>query len=341
RRRVDPARRPDAGADGLYGPNRLVQQGVLPPALVAGNPEWLRPMVGIAPRGGHHLHFLAFEVGRGPDGDRWVLGDRAQAPSGAGFALENRVATSRVFSDFYAEAHVHRLAGLLPHLPRCAAGASGRSAGPRGHPYAGPAERDLLRARLDRTLSGLHAAAGRGSDGGERSPDGPHRWRAAAGQRALAPARQPLCRSAGTGGRLHIGTPGLVSALRHGSTTLVNALGSVCSRHGPSSPSCRASPGRALLGEELQLPNIATWWCGRAAERAHVAAHAERMIISPALSTWQPVEDELSALAEKQPAALDLDDHGPRGRGTGRAGIGGAGPYHAAMIGGEIWCPGR
>ena len=90
----------------LYGPNRLVAEGHLPARLIAGSREWLRPLVGVRPRGGHYLHFIAFEIGRGPDGTWWVLGDRTQAPSGAGFALENRVATSRVFSDLYAETHV-------------------------------------------------------------------------------------------------------------------------------------------------------------------------------------------------------------------------------------------
>ena len=97
----------------LYGPGRLVETGRLPPSLVAGNPEWLRPMVGIAPRSGHYLHFLAFELGRGPDGNWWVLADRAQAPSGAGYALENRVATSRAFSGLFADENVHRLAGFF------------------------------------------------------------------------------------------------------------------------------------------------------------------------------------------------------------------------------------
>ena len=42
-----------------------------------------------------------------------MLGDRTQAPSGAGFALENRVATTRALSDIYGEMHVHRLAGFF------------------------------------------------------------------------------------------------------------------------------------------------------------------------------------------------------------------------------------
>jgi uncharacterized circularly permuted ATP-grasp superfamily protein len=69
-------------------------RGTCPPRWWRCNPEWLRPLVGVRPAFGHFLHFIAFEIGRGPDGRWWVLGDRTQAPSGAGFALENRVATS-------------------------------------------------------------------------------------------------------------------------------------------------------------------------------------------------------------------------------------------------------
>ena len=92
---------------------RLVTRGLLPPELIARNPEFLRPMVGVKPASGHFLHFCAFELGRGPDGGWWVLGDRTQAPSGAGFALENRVATTRALSDIYSRLNVHRLAGFF------------------------------------------------------------------------------------------------------------------------------------------------------------------------------------------------------------------------------------
>jgi hypothetical protein len=102
----------------LYGPNRLIAEGHLPASVIARSPEWLRPLVGVAPASGHFLNFVAFELGRGPDGTWWVLGDRTQAPSGAGFALENRVATARAFADIYGDANVHRLAGFFRTLSR-------------------------------------------------------------------------------------------------------------------------------------------------------------------------------------------------------------------------------
>ena len=93
-----------------YGAARLVREGRVPATVIAGNPEFLRPLVGVAPAGGVHLRFYAVDVGRSPTGHWWVLGDRTQAPSGAGYALENRLALSRAMPDVYRELRVERLA---------------------------------------------------------------------------------------------------------------------------------------------------------------------------------------------------------------------------------------
>ena len=94
----------------VYGEAFLVADGLLPAAVVAGSKEFLRPMVGVKPPGGRWMHLYAADIGRGPDGRWWVLNDRAQAPSGAGYALENRLAMSRAYPSTYAQMNVQRLA---------------------------------------------------------------------------------------------------------------------------------------------------------------------------------------------------------------------------------------
>ncbi len=89
----------------------------------------------------------------------------------------------------------------------------------------------------------------------------------------------------------HIGTPGLAEALRHGSISMVNALGSGILET-RAFLAFLPELARTLLGEELLLPNIATWWCGQAKERRHVIDNIDRMMIGPALSTRLPFEDE-------------------------------------------------
>src|ERR1700684_89220 len=82
----------------LYGEGRLVAEGAIPAAAIAGSTEYLRAGCGVTTPGGRYLSLYAADVGRGPDGRWWVLGDRTQAPSGAGYALENRLGVARAFT---------------------------------------------------------------------------------------------------------------------------------------------------------------------------------------------------------------------------------------------------
>ncbi|WP_245155575.1 circularly permuted type 2 ATP-grasp protein [Paracoccus ravus] len=289
----------------LYGPNRLVAEGHLPPSLVAGNPQWLRPVVGIPPRMGHYLHFIAFEIGRGPQGKWWVLSDRTQAPSGAGYALENRVATSRAFADLYAAQNVHRLAGFFrdfrDHLIAAREDRDARiailSPGPWNETYFEQAwiarylgfllvQGDDLVVENDhlmvRTISGL------------RPVD--LLWRRMDGDYVDPLELNPASR---------IGTPGMVSALRSGGLTMLNALGS-----GALEPRAmmafmpKLSP--VLTGQPLAMPNIATWWLGGADERREVLARPERMALSRALDMGLPFDSDAPPLLAggMQPDAL-------------------------------------
>jgi uncharacterized circularly permuted ATP-grasp superfamily protein/uncharacterized alpha-E superfamily protein len=267
----------------IYGSNDLVANGLLPPALVASNSEFLRPLVGVAPAGGHFLHFVSFEIGRGPDGNWWVLSDRTQAPSGAGFALENRVATTRAFSDVYAETHVHRLAGFFGSFRETLQ--ANKSSEDRiavltpglanetyfEHAYIARYLGFMLLEGEDLTVVGgkvmVRTVAG-------LKPVGVL-WR-----RLDASFADPLELDQNS----HIGTPGMVEALRSGSVSFVNALGSgiVETR---AMLAFLPNICRRLLGADQMLPSIATWWCGQKDERRHVAENIERMVIGPAYST--------------------------------------------------------
>ncbi len=102
--------------DDVYGPQTLVTSGVLPPALVFGHPWFLRPCHGIAVPGGRRLHLYAADLGRGTDGSYIVLRDRCQAPSGAGYALENRIVLARMLPETFRDCRVQRLAPFFQAL---------------------------------------------------------------------------------------------------------------------------------------------------------------------------------------------------------------------------------
>ena len=100
----------------LYGDQRLMAEGLVPPALVLGHPGFLRPLAGVGVPGDVMLHTYAADLARAPDGSWWIVGDRTQAPWGAGYALENRVVVSRVAADLVRELKVRRLASFFAAL---------------------------------------------------------------------------------------------------------------------------------------------------------------------------------------------------------------------------------
>ncbi|MEM8570991.1 MAG: circularly permuted type 2 ATP-grasp protein [Pseudomonadota bacterium] len=275
----------------LYSSNRLVAGGHLPANLIAGSREWLRPLVHVIPRGGNFLHFIAFEIGRGPDGTWWVLGDRTQAPSGAAFALENRVATSQVYGEFFAEAHVRRLAGFFRSFRDALHALSPRSENRLAILSPGQLNETYFEHAYIARYLGFTLLEGEDLV----VEDGRVMVRTVAGlepvdvlwRRLDSNFADPLELKADS----QLGTPGLVNAVRQGNVTLVNALGTgVLETRALLAFLPRIA--HELLGEPLKMPNIATWWCGQAAERAHVKSQIERMMIGPAHSTRLPFEVE-------------------------------------------------
>ena len=293
----------------LYGENRLVAEGHLPAALIAQSPEWLRPMVGIKPTSGHFLHFVGFEIGRGPDGRWWVLSDRVDAPSGAGFALENRVACSRVFPELYQGSNVHRLAGFFRSF-RDALDRLRQDGGSRvGILTPGPLTDTYYEQAYIARYLGMALLEGEDLV----VEDGHLLLRTVQG---LVPVDVLWRRMDGIWADplelredSALGTPGLMSAIRAGHVTMVNALG-VGVLETQALMAFLPAIAKKLTGKPLSLPNVATWWCGGAKQLAHVRAHCKRMMIAPALATRMPFESgAVHAVAGEMVGADDADLH--------------------------------
>ncbi len=289
----------------LYGPARLVTEGHLPAGLIAANPEWLRAMVGVRPASGHFLHFLAFEIGRSPDGSWLVLGDRTQAPSGAGFALETRMATARAYASFYPGAPVQRLGGFLSELRAALEGLRQTPEGGVVILTPGPMNDTYFEHAFIARHLGVPLLEG--EDMGVE--DGRLMVRTVAGPRPVEVLWRRL--DAGYADPLELdpasrlGTPGLMAAVRAARVAVVNALGSgVLEARAMMAFLPRLA--EVVLGEGLRLPNIATWWCGGPAERAAVAARdPDALLIGPAKATGLPFERTAHSAA---PPGMALPD---------------------------------
>ena len=270
-----------------YGPASLVANGVLPAAVIAGSPEFLRPLVGVKPVGGSYLSLYAADIGRGPDGRWWVLSDRTQAPSGAGYALENRMALSRALPEIYRSLNIERLAGFFQQFRAALAQYNTKEDARIGVLTPGPlSETYFEHAYLARYLGFLliegEDLTVRGDEMFVRTVSGLKPasvlWR-----RLDSDFADPLELNP----RSRLGVPGLVHAIRKQTVFMGNALGTGIAE-AQSLMSFIPVIARYSLGGRMALPNIATWWCGQKRERDFVLENFESLAIAPAYTHSSP-----------------------------------------------------
>ena len=267
----------------IYGPQRLLLEGRLPPALVYGNPNFLRPCHGLPVAGHIYLHLHAADVARSSDGQWWVLSDRTQTPSGAGYALENRIVLSRTFPEEFRHCQAHRLASFFSMHRDALRSLAARNCdnpsvvvltpGPHNETFF---EHDYLARYLGFTLV----------EGGDLTVrDRKVFLKTLEGLRPidviLRRTDDSFCDPLELRGDSVLGVPGLVEAARAGNVTIANALGSGLLE---SAAFMAFLPGlcRHLLGEELKLPSLATWWCGQEKEKQYVIGHLDEIVVKPA-----------------------------------------------------------
>lgn len=289
----------------LYGPQRLLHEGLLPPALLLRHPGYVRAMRDVRPALGQHLRIVAFDIARGAEGRWWVVAQRTQGPSGLGYVLHNRLLVSAQFPQAFRELRVQHLASSYRHLldgleeaaRSVAGGAAPRIAlltpGPYsetwfeqaylarylGLPLVEGSDLTVRQERLYlRTVEGLEPVHG-----------------------LLRRVDDDWCDPLELRSDSALGVPGLVQAARAGTVALANALGSAFLE----SPALQGFlPGvcQRLLGQALALPSLPTWWCGERAAWDDVRARLDGKVLR---STF-PHGGRTSQVHD--PAQVDVDD---------------------------------
>jgi uncharacterized circularly permuted ATP-grasp superfamily protein/uncharacterized alpha-E superfamily protein len=280
----------------VYGEQTMLAQGVLPPALIHGHAGFLRPCHGLPHRDGVALHFCAVDLARAPDGRWWVVADRTQAPSGAGYALENRAIIAPTFPDLLRELKVRPLAGFfrtmldsLVHWGRlCAAG------GDAGVPLRGN-EQPLIvlltpGTRNESYYEQAYMARYLGLplvEGGDLTVRNGMVWlKTLSGlERVHVVLRRvdddqcdPLELAASS-----LGVAGLTQVARRGNVLIANSLGAGLLESGALLGFLPALCEQ-LLGEPLKMPSVATWWCGEPAALEEVIDRLDELVIKPSSS---------------------------------------------------------
>ncbi|MFJ2449582.1 circularly permuted type 2 ATP-grasp protein [Pseudomonas sp. NPDC087626] len=285
----------------LYGPQRLIAEGLLPAELVFGHNNFLWPCQGIQPPAGTFLHLYAVDLARTPDGRWWVTADRTQAPSGAGYALENRTIVSRAFPELYRDLQVQHLAGFFRTLQETLA---------RQAPSAEevPLVVLLTPGRFNESyFEHLYLARQLGYplvEGGDLTVrDATVYLKTLSGLRRVHAIMRRLdddfCDPLELRTDSALGVPGLLDAVRQGRVLVANALGSGV-LESPGLLGFLPKINQYLFGEELLLPSIATWWCGEPPVLEQALEKLPELLIKPAFPSQSFIPVFGRDLSEKQ-----------------------------------------
>ena len=264
----------------IYGPQQLLKEGLLPPELVFGHAGFQRSCVGSIKADDRALTICSSNLARGPDGRMWVIDDRAQSPSGAGYALENRMVMTRIAPALFRDCHVRRLAGFFqPFRDRLASLAPQNREDPRivvltPGPYS-PSyfEHAYLANYLGYTLVQGDDLSVRDGRVWLKSLEGLHQVDV-----ILRRVDDAYCDPLELREDSRLGVTGLLQSARLGHVAIANPVGS-CVLENPGLLAFLPGIAKHFFGEDLKLPSVATWWCGQENERRFVLENLEKLVI--------------------------------------------------------------
>jgi uncharacterized circularly permuted ATP-grasp superfamily protein/uncharacterized alpha-E superfamily protein len=261
----------------VHGPQRLLHDGLLPPALLFRHPGFMRQLIGTTADPALRLFIVAFDIARGPDGRWWLVAQRTQGPSGLGYVLHNRLVVSRQFPDAFRDLRVQHIATSYRRLLDTLEAAAQQVALDHGDGHVprivlltpGPfSETYFEHAYLARYL-GLPLV-----EGGDLTVREQRLFLKTV--EGLEPVHGVLrrldddwCDPLELRADSALGVPGLLQAARAGRVVMANALGSGF-LESPALQGFMPAIGERLLGQGLMLPSLPTWWCGEAAAFAAV-----------------------------------------------------------------------
>ncbi|SDE87144.1 circularly permuted type 2 ATP-grasp protein [Cellulophaga baltica] len=289
----------------IYGKRTLIRSGHIPFELIYNHKGFLRQVDKLKIPGEQQLIQYSADLARGPNGKMWVLHDRTDAPSGAGYTFENRVAMTRVFPEMIRENQIRKINTYYETLKRTITNLAWQnkeeprvvflSPGSENEAYF---EHAYLSSLMGFTLvSGADLTV---SDG--------YVWlKTIKGLKKVdvivRRVDDVFCDPLEFKMNSQLGVVGLMEAVRQQKVMLINPLGSRILEN-PGLMAFLPKLCRHILGEELILPSVATWWCGQAAAKQYVFDNLEKLIIRKIYSDDTSSAMYGSSLDEQQIATL-------------------------------------
>lgn len=267
----------------IYGEQRLLKEGIVPSEIIFSHPGFLRPCHNLKWPTDTMLTFHAVDLVRDQSGRFVATGDRTQAPSGAGYALENRTVVSRILPSLFRDSQTMRLAGFFQSVRETLTNLATRiTESPRivvltpGAYSSTYFEQSYIANHLGYPLV----------QGGDLTVRNGKVWMKSLSGLSrvdviIRRVEDSLCDQAELRSDSMLGVPGLLEVVRQGNVVVTNPLGSGVLET-PALLAFLPQISQFLMAEELMLPSAETYWCGDKDHMAFIEANLGSLIIKPA-----------------------------------------------------------
>jgi len=292
----------------LYSERKIIQEGIIPWELVYRDRNFLRPCDQLINDGQQHLLMYAADISRSPDGRLWIVKDYTQAPSGWGYTIENRLAMARILPELFHNSHVNKISDFFAKVRNALFQFAPQS---DTEPKIvlltpGPMNETYFEHAYLASLQGINLVQGQ-----DLMVKDDYVWLKTLGglERVDIIIRRvddSYCDPLSLRPDSQLGVSGLLEVARQGNVCLANPLGSGILEN-PGLMAFQAAICKYYTGEELLIPNIATWWCGQKKELTYVLENLDKLVIKhidergkvQSVLGWELSQNELYELKRK------------------------------------------
>ncbi|MEA1919404.1 MAG: circularly permuted type 2 ATP-grasp protein [Campylobacterota bacterium] len=262
----------------LYSEQKLIKDNIIPAEVIFGHKGFATEVFDFGYKENFNLYFYATDIARGPNGRMWVIKDKTQAPSGLGYAIENRLTMNVIAKELYPNIETNKLLAFIREFKKVlhtlADGDISTAAlltpGPHNETYF---EHAYLSSYLEINMV-------QGED--LLSKNGSLWLKSLSGLRKintlLRRVDDRFCDPLELKNDSQLGVAGLVESMRQDKLNMMNPVGSAILENIGLNP-FMGKIAQYFLKEDLILPQIATWWCGQQTELEYVLDNLDTLNI--------------------------------------------------------------
>ncbi|RLA77584.1 MAG: hypothetical protein DRG78_17080 [Epsilonproteobacteria bacterium] len=262
----------------IYSEQKLIKENIIPAEVIYGHKGFATEVYNFGSKENFNLYFYATDIARGPDGKMWVIKDKTQAPSGLGYAIENRLTMNVISKDLYPNIKINRLSSFIEELKELLNSLTDGDISTAAILTPGPHNETYFEHSYLSSFLGINTVQG----GDLLCKNGSLWLKSLSGLKKINTLLRRVddrsCDPLELDSSSQLGVAGLVESMRQGNLNMINPIGSAVLENIGINPFMEKI-AQYFLKEDLILPQIATWWCGQQKELEFVLENLQNFII--------------------------------------------------------------